>query len=57
MKDYDNPCIKGKNPEYVTLHVGTKELNSELTPERISKPIIDVGKIFELTIELSVYPV
>ena len=57
MKDYDNPCIKGKNPEYVTLHVGTNELNSELTPERISKPIIDVGKIFELTIELSVYPV
>ena len=50
MKHYDNPCIKEKNPEYVTLHVGTNELNSELTPKRIAKSIIDVGKIFKLTI-------
>ena len=44
MKDYVKPCIRENNPEYVILHVGTNELNSELTPERIAKSIIDVCK-------------
>ena len=44
MKDYVKPCIRENNPEYVILHVGTNELNSELTPERIAKSVIDVGK-------------
>ena len=44
MKDHVKPCIKENNPEYVILHVGTKELNSELTPERIAKSVADVGK-------------
>ena len=44
MKDYVKPCIRENNPEYVILHVGTNELNSELTPERIAKSVINVGK-------------
>ena len=44
MKDYVKPCIRENNSEYVILHVGTNELNSELTTERIAKSIIDVGK-------------
>ena len=44
MKDYVKSCIRENNPEYVILHVGTNELNSELTPEIIAKSVIDVGK-------------
>ena len=44
MKDYVKPCIGENNPDYVILHVDTNELNSELTPERIAKSVIDVGK-------------
>ena len=44
MKDYVNPCIREKNPEYIIFHVGTNELNSELQTERIAKSIIDVAK-------------
>ena len=44
MKDYVRPCIRQKNPDYVILHVGTNEFNSELPPERIAKSIIDVAK-------------
>ena len=36
-----NPCIREKNPDYVILHVGKNELNSELPPEKIVKSIID----------------
>ena len=56
MKDYVKPCIGENNPDYVILHVDTNELNSELTPDRIAKSVIDVGKKFKPTIELSVYP-
>ena len=48
MKDYVKPCIRENNPEYVILHVGTNELNSELTPERIAKSVIDVGKNIQI---------
>ena len=44
MKDYVKPCIGENNPDYVILHVDTNELNSELTPERIAKSVIDVDK-------------
>ena len=44
MKDYVKPCIKENNLEYVILHVGTNKLDSELSPERIPKSVIDVGK-------------
>ena len=44
MKDYVNPCIRKKNPDYIIFHVGTNGLNSELPPERIAKSIIDVAK-------------
>ena len=42
MKDYVKPCTRENNPEYVILYVETP--NSELTPERIAKLVIDVGK-------------
>ena len=32
MKDYVKSCFRENNPEYVIVHVGTNELNSELTP-------------------------
>ena len=57
MKDYVKSCIRENNPEYVILHVGTNELNSELTPEIIAKQSSMSVKIFKPTIELSVYPV
>ena len=44
MKDYMKPCIRDKNADYVILHVGTNELNSQLSPERIAKPNIDFTK-------------
>ena len=44
MKDYGNPCIRERNPDYVILHVGTNELDSELPPERIAKSVIDDAK-------------
>ena len=40
--------IRKNNPEYVILYVGTKELNSDLTPERIAKSIIHVGKNIQI---------
>ena len=33
-----------KYPDYIILHVGTNELNSEILPKRIAKSIIDVAK-------------
>ena len=46
--DYVKPCIRENNQEYVILHiildVGTNELSSELTPERIAKSVIDFDK-------------
>ena len=56
MKDYTKPCIRENNPEYVMLYEGKNELDSELTPERIAKSLIDVDKNIQF-IELSVYPV
>ena len=44
LKDCVKPCIRENNSEYVILHVGANELNFELTPQRIAKSIIDVGK-------------
>ena len=44
MKNYVRPCIREKNPDYVILHVRTHELNSDLPPERIAKPIINIAK-------------
>ena len=44
MKNYVRPCIREKNPDYAILHVRTHELNSDLPPERIAKPIINIAK-------------
>ena len=51
MKNYVEPSICKKNPDYVLFHVGTNELNSELPSERIAKSIIDVAKTFNQTVE------
>lgn len=45
MKDYVKPCIREKIPDYLILHVGTNELNSELSPGRIAKSVIGIAKI------------
>ena len=44
MKDYVKPCIREHDPDYVILHVGTNELKSESTPERIAKSVVDICK-------------
>ena len=54
---YVTPCIRENNPEYAILHVGTNEINSELTSERIANQSSMSVKIFKPTIDLSVYPV
>ena len=44
MKDYVKPCLRENDSKNVILHVGTNDLNSELSPERIAKSIVDVAK-------------
>ena len=44
MKDYSKPCIKEEKPDHLILHVGTNDLASENTAERIAKPIVDLAK-------------
>ena len=47
-------CIRENNPDYVILHVGTNELNSELTPEKIAE---SVGKNIQTNHRTVRYPV
>ena len=54
---YVKPCIRENNPEYAILHVGSNEINSELTSERIANQSSMSVKIFKPTIDLSIYPV
>ena len=42
MKDQVKSCIKENNLEHVVIHVGTNDLNSETTPERIARSIADI---------------
>ena len=42
MKDYMKPSL-GENPDHFILHVGTNDLNSERSPELISKSIADLA--------------
>ena len=44
MKDYSKPCIKEDKSDYLILHVGTNDLPSENTSERITKFIVDLAK-------------
>ena len=44
MKDYSKSCIKEDKPDYLILHVGTNDLPSENTSERIAKFIVDLAK-------------
>ena len=43
-KDYSKPCIKEDKPDYLILHVGTNDLSSENTAERIEKSTADLAK-------------
>ena len=44
MKDYSKPCIKEDKPDHLMLHVGTNDLASGNTAERIAKSIADLAK-------------
>ena len=44
MKDYVKPCIGENKPDYVIIHVGINNLNSETTPEMITKLIADATR-------------
>ena len=47
MKDYTKPCIREENPDHIILHVGTNDLISENSPERVSKSIVYLaGNLF-----------
>ena len=44
MNDYVKPTLRDFNPEYMILHVGTNDLNSERTASQIAKSRIDLGQ-------------
>ena len=44
MKDYIKPCTREENPDHIILHVGTNDLISDNSPERIGKSVVDLGK-------------
>ena len=44
MKDYTKPCTREENPDHIILHVGTNDLSSDNSPERVRKPIVDLAK-------------
>ena len=39
MKDYTKPCTREENPDHIILHVGTNDLSSDNSPERVGKSI------------------
>ena len=44
MKDYTKPCIREENPDHIILHVGTNDLSSDNSTERVGKSIADLAK-------------
>ena len=44
MKDYTKPCTREENPDHIILHVGTNDLTSDNSPERVGKSIVDLAK-------------
>ena len=44
MKDYTKPCAREENPGHIILHVGTNDLISDNSLERVGKSIIDLAK-------------
>ena len=44
MKDYTKPCTREENPDHIILHVGTNDLSSDNSPERVGKSIVDLAK-------------
>ena len=44
MKDYTKPCTREDNPDHIILHVGTNDLSSDNSPERVGKSIVDLAK-------------
>ena len=41
MDDYSRPTIREFDPEWIIIHVGTNDLNTEKTASQISKSLID----------------
>ena len=44
MKDYTKPCTREENPDHIILHVGTNDLSSDNSPERVGKSTVDLAK-------------
>ena len=44
MKIYTKPCTREENQDHIILHVGTKDLISDNSPERVGKSIVDLAK-------------
>ena len=44
LKDYIKPCIGEENPDYIILHVGTNDFNSEKNGQLIEKSVTDLAK-------------
>ena len=44
MKDYTKPCAREENPDHKILLVGTNELISDNSLERVGQSIIDLAK-------------
>ena len=44
MKDYAKPCTREENSDHIILPVGTNDLISDNSPERIGKSIVDLSK-------------
>ena len=43
MKNYVKPWVRDENPDHIIMHVRTNNLNSEISPERVAKSIVDLA--------------
>ena len=44
MKDYTKPCTREENLDHIILYVRTNDRNSDNSPERVGKSIVDSAK-------------
>ena len=42
MDDYKKPSVRDK-PDHFIIHVGTNDLNSEMSPKQIAESIVDLA--------------
>ena len=57
MNGYTKPSAREENPDHIILHVGTNDLISDNSLERVGKSIIDLAKICSMIIEKLQSPV